>query len=512
MRRLIAVLPLLAVAGCAAGGYQARPVSNEAANLFARADSPGPGASLIVDVETLRELGFVSAPPAEGEAAPPTLGDALVAAMPLLVAVAEKPDEKPLLARFAVYARLFQRWDAWPHTQRLGILLATPTGEIDEQVVLDNAVLLIAVGADEAANKRVLEGFAALDRSYRSAPGALPEHAPKTRLEQGKLCVESEKLPAPLCLHGGGGFYALGTSTALATALASAPGPAPAVDPKLPPDLLRLGFENPGLGKASVRLSGRDALRLEARVESTQPQLIAKLEEGLNKLLAQWDGSRAETRTLVVTELDLAKASLAADGGAPLALKAAAQALTADLVLDPEGHIEALRGSVKLTRGANELQAELTFPEPLVKMTAERLSGAATIPVAGILASIAIPNFIKYQCRSKQGEARANLRGLGTAQMAFAQEKNAWSSSFEELGFLLEPGTRYTYCMAGGCLPCTHEGCQVEGPNPCAIYEAGPNDFIGCAFANLLGESDRLDVWLVNSNLTPEHVSDDCSN
>ncbi|MGI5860568.1 MAG: hypothetical protein ACOX6T_00760 [Myxococcales bacterium] len=510
MRKLTTLLLLLAVAGCAAGPrYQARPVSNEAANLFARAEAPGPGFSLVIDIETLRELGFLSAPPAEGEAPSTTLADAWVATLPVLIAAADDPTKKTQLARHAVIARLIQRWSVWPpHMQRLGLLL--PTATLDKQALFDNGVLLFAVGADEATNKAVLEGFAALDRTYRSAQGATPR-IPKMHLEQGQLCIEAEMVPVPLCLHGGGGYYAMGTAKALEAALASATVPAPAVDPALPPDVLRLRYDYPELGKVSVRLSGRDALKLEARLESTEPQLLAKLEEVLNKMVAQGDQSRAEARSLVVAELDLAKTSLAADAAAPAALKATAQALTADLVLDPEGNTEALRQSAKITRGANDLQAELTFPAPLIKATAEWLNGLATISAIGRIAGIAVPNFIKYQCRSKQSEARVNLLGLASAQMVFREERSAWSSSFEELGFTPYEGTRYTYCMAGQCLPCTREGCQVEGPNPCAIYEAGQNDFIACAFANLRGESDTLDVWLINSSIAPEHVSNDCA-
>ena len=34
------------------------------------------------------------------------------------------------------------------------------------------------------------------------------------------------------------------------------------------------------------------------------------------------------------------------------------------------------------------------------------------VAIIGILAAIAIPNFIKFQARSKQSEAKANLNGL----------------------------------------------------------------------------------------------------
>jgi len=47
------------------------------------------------------------------------------------------------------------------------------------------------------------------------------------------------------------------------------------------------------------------------------------------------------------------------------------------------------------------------------------------VAIIGILAAIAIPNFIKFQARSKQSEAKANLKAVFTAQKAFFQEKDA---------------------------------------------------------------------------------------
>ncbi len=39
---------------------------------------------------------------------------------------------------------------------------------------------------------------------------------------------------------------------------------------------------------------------------------------------------------------------------------------------------------------------------------------AFVILTSGLLASIAIPNFIKFQARSKQSEAKANLKAIYT--------------------------------------------------------------------------------------------------
>lgn len=51
---------------------------------------------------------------------------------------------------------------------------------------------------------------------------------------------------------------------------------------------------------------------------------------------------------------------------------------------------------------------------------------AAMVPMVGIMAAIAIPNFIRYQLRSKQSEAKVVLSGIRTSQQAFFAENGAY--------------------------------------------------------------------------------------
>jgi|SaaInl7_100m_RNA_FD_contig_51_467945_length_658_multi_8_in_0_out_0_1 type IV pilus assembly protein PilA len=41
------------------------------------------------------------------------------------------------------------------------------------------------------------------------------------------------------------------------------------------------------------------------------------------------------------------------------------------------------------------------------------------VAIIGILAAIAIPNFVKFQCRSKRSEAKTNLKGLYVAMESY---------------------------------------------------------------------------------------------
>jgi len=70
------------------------------------------------------------------------------------------------------------------------------------------------------------------------------------------------------------------------------------------------------------------------------------------------------------------------------------------------------------------------------------------VAIIGILAAIAIPNFIKFQARSKQSEAKANLKAIFTAEKAFFQEKDRYSSLTGEVGFSPERNNRYAYYLS----------------------------------------------------------------
>ena len=67
------------------------------------------------------------------------------------------------------------------------------------------------------------------------------------------------------------------------------------------------------------------------------------------------------------------------------------------------------------------------------------------VAIIGILAAIAIPNFVKFQARSKQSEAKANLKAMFTAQKAYAAEKDKFSILVGEIGFSPERNNRYAY-------------------------------------------------------------------
>lgn len=67
------------------------------------------------------------------------------------------------------------------------------------------------------------------------------------------------------------------------------------------------------------------------------------------------------------------------------------------------------------------------------------------LPVVGILAAIAIPNFLKFQCKSKQSEAKVHLSGLFTAQKAFYGEYGTYTSDLVTLAWSPDGQPAYLY-------------------------------------------------------------------
>ncbi len=72
------------------------------------------------------------------------------------------------------------------------------------------------------------------------------------------------------------------------------------------------------------------------------------------------------------------------------------------------------------------------------------------VAIIGILAAIAIPNFLKYQAKSRQAEAKINLAGIYVAETSYFGEQARYGS-FAEVGFaLMGSANRYTYRSGAG--------------------------------------------------------------
>jgi type IV pilus assembly protein PilA len=78
------------------------------------------------------------------------------------------------------------------------------------------------------------------------------------------------------------------------------------------------------------------------------------------------------------------------------------------------------------------------------------------VAIIGILSSIAIPNFLKFQCKAKQTEARTGLKAVYVTQLAYSGEFGSFLAltqltNFGGLDFRTIGKTRfYNYTVTGG--------------------------------------------------------------
>ena len=131
------------------------------------------------------------------------------------------------------------------------------------------------------------------------------------------------------------------------------------------------------------------------------------------------------------------------------------------------------------------------------------------VAIIGILAAIAIPNFLKYQAKAKTSESQANLKGIFTSEMAYYSENNQYGSL---IGINYPPaGTlRYSYSVTGvsaetgffgTSVPPTAIWANSQGLCPGAIASPGgantTTGFTAGAWATL-SNIGQYDQWAVN--------------
>jgi type IV pilus assembly protein PilA len=174
------------------------------------------------------------------------------------------------------------------------------------------------------------------------------------------------------------------------------------------------------------------------------------------------------------------------------------------------------------------------------------------VAIIGILAAIAIPNFLQYQMKSKQSEAKVNLGAIKTSEVAFQAERGcyvgigaegvtapvagtkttpftwgagtaatpppvAWctaifTGTFNDIGFKATGNVMYIYGVDGTTVAApglytqtTSCGAYLAAMTT-ALGAAGNNNFVAVAKSNLDGDAG-VSTW----DASVDHGSNDCS-
>lgn len=153
------------------------------------------------------------------------------------------------------------------------------------------------------------------------------------------------------------------------------------------------------------------------------------------------------------------------------------------------------------------------------------------VPITGILAAIAIPNFIRYQCKSKQSEAKSTLKSLYYAEQSFYAEHNFYSSDLKSINFQTNGTTHYLYGFAEagpGNLRKSEEPAdydesrQTSGTvsdkrgSPLTVEDlpgetlVDRDHFVAGAVGDIGSSSGLLDTWTIDEKGTPKNTFSGC--
>ena len=132
------------------------------------------------------------------------------------------------------------------------------------------------------------------------------------------------------------------------------------------------------------------------------------------------------------------------------------------------------------------------------------------VAIIGILAAIAIPDFLKFQARAKQSEAKINLGALFVEQTAYFTEYNTYaggSNCFENLYWSPQGETVYTYHCDGDSFTPTRPG---SSPENCVnvTSQIAREGFTVCAAGNIDRDA-TVDTWSMNNAKTLRNNSND---
>ena len=109
------------------------------------------------------------------------------------------------------------------------------------------------------------------------------------------------------------------------------------------------------------------------------------------------------------------------------------------------------------------------------------------VAIVGILAAVAVPNYLNYQCRAKQAEARQLLSELAKKELTYFSEKDTFSANLGDIGMNVPSAGRY----------------QVR------VTSVGSRSFTAQASGVLNAIND---VWVVDQNGVPNVSGDACRN
>ena len=131
------------------------------------------------------------------------------------------------------------------------------------------------------------------------------------------------------------------------------------------------------------------------------------------------------------------------------------------------------------------------------------------VAILGILAAIAIPNFMRFQAKSRQSEAKTNLGGIGTTAEAYRAEFDTYIATWNNLGWAPQGTARYGY---------GYNALEYSGTGAVTAYApetlgvaAAASTFVVAAEGDIDSETTGHDCWTYNQARTLANPTNDVS-
>jgi type IV pilus assembly protein PilA len=129
------------------------------------------------------------------------------------------------------------------------------------------------------------------------------------------------------------------------------------------------------------------------------------------------------------------------------------------------------------------------------------------VAIIGILAAIAIPNFMKFMSKTKRAEVKYNLEAIFKCEISWFGENNTFSNSFSTIRWL-PLGKIYYYTFWAGN-PGEYQGLSTAvNPNPGVIPGTSQSSFTIYGWGNIDADG-TVDVWYINDRKDMANTSDD---
>jgi len=159
-----------------------------------------------------------------------------------------------------------------------------------------------------------------------------------------------------------------------------------------------------------------------------------------------------------------------------------------------------------MTPGQGEPQPKKGMPVWVIILIV-LAAGFVLCSCIGVLAAIAIPNFIKFQGRSKQMECKTAVKSAYVAEKSYFAEHDRYSENPEEV-FFTSDGTRSVLLFSNEGKPVGRganpdqlaQAIQVHANGPLGVRGQCPKCAITIACGANVDNDEQVDVWTISTD------------